>query len=757
MYRHNTRRRISRLELAPSHFTTAIVPTDSSKCEHYGVPIMSKVVLSPSTAAHALRGLALGTSCSLILVSEERRRRLDLARTLADNGRLIRAQRCYSTEPPAGASAQAEKAQAEKAVEDKAIEAPQREDDIVLDRQFSLFHGSPAKKEKVYNPVPRREVRRPTFPTLERHPSPRSGSIAMQGLPASGPQSLTGEDRDTLQEAPFKGRRRMTGNYLVSAFEEDYRSYATQHTLPPEFLESAMHSLEKLQVTDQTWPAQTIIDRLCGHPAIDHRHFQVGKLDGEFVLRCILSDRAGSDTFSRPGRRFKVAVFTFWSLRQLYANSEAPKPESLANLMDILATLFARDTADHYIQSFLATSHVQFGGHMTAKHVVVEIAKQYREQGNAAALDRWLELSDKAGVSIRSCHAGRSLMKAWEVADGENEWWDQAGDRCVPKLKEELRRPLTKEVGNLNKSQLELFEGMDEKMTEGTWQAALDQYNEGLATGVEASVPCLRLAVDAAVSLENIHSADALKLIENAHNSGVDVEPVIQTLLISRFNAIGAQQKASHAPNTRGDAYKAMRKLLDTVRPFYGQPSEMVYNRAIRVCLGVSELSEAQELCLQLAREYWNGDALYMVYNFANLVTVAARRTDYGLLQRLLEALPWRSYQSQPICKDVLKSARVWILRAVGAAGTPAEKQRHENALGYVEIAYQGVLKARALRHRTVRAKLRYQAFSDLTPVRHGEGKGQKRHVGVGGVEVGGVSMREAVRWGPVGEGPPWR
>lgn len=705
---------------------------------------MSKVVLSPSTAAHALRGLALGTSCSLILISEERRRRLDLARTLADNGRLIKAQRCYSTEPPAIAGAQAE----------KAVEAPPAVDDIALERQFSLFHGAPAKRDKVYNPAPRREVRRPTFPTLERQPSPRSGFIAMQALPASGPQPVTGEDGDTLQEVSIKGHRRMTGNYLVSEFEEEYRQHATQHALPEQLLESAMHKLEKLQAADQIWPAQTIIDRLCSHAAIDHRHFQVDKFDGEFVLRCILSDRAGSDTFSRPGRRFKVAVFTFWSLRQLYANSEAPNPEKLANLMDILAALFARDTADHYIQSFLATSHVQFGGHMTTKLVVVPIAKLYREQGNTAALNTWLELADKAGVPIRSCHAGRSLMRTWEVANGENEWLDQAGDRCIPKLKEELHRPLTAEVGKLNKRQLGMFEGIDGKVKEGRWQAALDQYTEGLAAGVEASVPCLRLAVDAAVSVENIHSAEALRLIEEAHNAGVNVEPVIQTLLIARFNAIGAQQKANHAPSTRGEAYKAMRKLLDTVRPFYAQPSEMVYNRAIRVCLGVSELSEAQELCLQLAREFWNGDALYMVYNFANLVTVAARRTDYALLQRLLEALPWKSYQSQPICKNVLKNARVWIMRAVGAAGTPADKQRHENALGYVEIAYQGVLMAREKRHRAVRAKLRYEAFSELTPFQHGEGKTWKRRVEVD--QVDDVTNRGNPWLGPVGKGKAW-
>lgn len=702
---------------------------------------MSKVVLSPSTAAHALRGLALGTSCSLILISEERRRRLDLARTLADNGRLIKAQRCYSAGPPAGASTQAE----------KAVKAPQLEVDVALDRQSSLFHGSPAQSEKVSNPAPRREVRRPTFPTLERHPSPRSGLIAMQGLPVSGPQSLTGEDRDTLQEAPFRGGRRATGNYLVSEFEAEYKQHATQHALPEQFLDTTMLRLQKLQEADQIWPAQAIIDKLCSHAAIDHRHFQTDKLQGEFVLRCILADRAGSDAFSRPGRRYRVAVFTFWSLRQLYANSEAPNPEKLANLMDILAALFARDTADHYIQSFLATSHVQFGGHMTAKLVVVQIAKMYREQGNTAVLERWLELAEKAGVPIRSCHAGRSLMKAWEVADAESEWWDQAGDRCVPKLKEELHQPLTKEVGKLGKSQLEMFEGMDGKVKEGTWQAALDQYAEGLDAGVKASVPCLRLAVDAAVSLENIHSAQALKLIEEAHKAGANVEPVIQTLLIARFNAIGAQQKASHAPSTRGEAYKAMRKLLDTVRPFYGQPSEMVYNRAIRVCLGVSELSEAQELCLQLAREFWNGDALYMVYNFANLVTVAARRTDYALLQRLLEALPWRSYQSQPICKNVLKNARVYIMRAVGAAGTPADKQRHENALGYVEIAYQGVLRARAQRHRTVRAKVRYQAFSDLTPFQHGEGKSRKPGVGASDASNGDHAWL-----GPVAKGQAW-
>ncbi|KAH6688030.1 hypothetical protein F5X68DRAFT_206750 [Plectosphaerella plurivora] len=52
----------------------------------------------PSKAAiHALRGIIFGTSCSIVLLAEERRRRISIARSAVENGRKLKSLKCYST------------------------------------------------------------------------------------------------------------------------------------------------------------------------------------------------------------------------------------------------------------------------------------------------------------------------------------------------------------------------------------------------------------------------------------------------------------------------------------------------------------------------------------------------------------------------------------------------------------------------------------------------------------------------------------
>ncbi|KAF9881894.1 hypothetical protein CkaCkLH20_01040 [Colletotrichum karsti] len=59
---------------------------------------MSASAPVPSKAAiHALRGLLFGTSCSLVLLAEERRQRIKIARSAVENGRKLKSLKRYST------------------------------------------------------------------------------------------------------------------------------------------------------------------------------------------------------------------------------------------------------------------------------------------------------------------------------------------------------------------------------------------------------------------------------------------------------------------------------------------------------------------------------------------------------------------------------------------------------------------------------------------------------------------------------------
>lgn len=664
---------------------------------------MSKVPFNPRTAAHALRGLALGTSCSLILISEERRRRVDLARTLVDNARLIKAQRGYSSAGAAAASLQAE----------RAADTLTREGDIALKPEFS-WPGLELAEERLLRsrPVPQRRTRRSIYPDSPEESAACANSAATTESAPLDAEAPSNEKQDHVPKPALEG-----DDPVFRAFTNDFGAVRKLPNIPPEFVESTMSLLRKLEQEGKVRTAQRVLDRLCHHRAIDPQHFE--GMSTEFFLRCALSTREHARATSRPGRRFKVAVFLFWAHRKRLTSRE-----ETTKLMEMMADLFAAEDAEHAAHSFLATSHVHFGRHQTSKLVVVPIAYLYRKQGKTAILDRWMELAEQADVPMYACYNGKDLMKTWELEDGPEEMRSPKGRR-VAELGKDLRFALPFEVRDLNEEQRGLFDRMDEKAKNWEWEGVLACYSEALGVGVGPSAACLRLAVEAAVGLEDIHSPKALKLIEEAHEASVDVEPIVQSLLLARFIAIRNHQNANLTPSTRGQAFKSMQKLLETVRPYYSQPSEIVYNRMIRVCLRVLEVKEAREQCLRLAKEHWADDLLYRARSFANLVTVAVRTRDFELLQRVLEALPWKSYRGEFVCKVALKDARSTLQAMMGKARTMEESSRYEAPLASVRIALQSVKQARVATLEGVRSQIKYETFRQLKP-RKGSGGGRR-------------------------------
>ncbi|KAL2112871.1 hypothetical protein VUR80DRAFT_6150 [Thermomyces stellatus] len=659
---------------------------------------MSKVPFNPKTAVHALRGLALGTSCSLILVSEERRRRIDLARTLVDNGRLIKAQRCSST---AGAAVQVE----------SVAEAPIREPDVPSKPDLSWIYGEPSERKSARPTLIPERVHHPAFPTIRKESATRTTSIATGKSARLNAEPVLEDEQGQAQETAPTAPSSVSEDAHLLAFEKDFEEVKSLQKFPPEFLESTISIIRELEQQDNVQVAQMILDRLCHHRATDFQTFN--GIGTEFLLRCLLAGRGHTGMSALSGRRFKLAVFLFWKRRKLLAT-----PEETDALIELVARLFAADDVEPEIQSFLATSHVHFGRHMTTKLIVVPIAKLYRARGGKnPTLDRWLRLADKAGVPMRATTTGSVLMRWWEAEDALQGTAAPA-DPCVRTLRRDLRYPLSFELKRLNQEQRDLFDRMNEGTKTGDWKGVLDCYSEGLGAGVEASAACLRLAVEAAVGLEGIHTPRALKLIEEAHKASVDVKPVVQTLLKSRFVAIGDLQKENYTPETRGNAYKAMQGLLDAVRDYYDQPSEILYNADIRVCLRVAEVTQARDLCLKVAEELWGGDVAHTPRGFANLLQIAVRTKDWKLLQRMLEAIPWKEYRVQPICKLALKDARSALRAMVRDARTPEASAMYEMALGSVEIALQNVMEARAANHMRVKNQVRLKALGPFGSMR---------------------------------------
>ncbi|CAI4210573.1 unnamed protein product [Parascedosporium putredinis] len=501
----------------------------------------------------------------------------------------------------------------------------------------------------------------------------------------------------------------------ISHLQERISRTPSNTKVPEAILKEAQALLVTLYRRRDIIATHTVVDALCSYPGFDHEDLSIPDVDPKFILRGLVYATRASKR--RPPRRFKLAVYKFWT--------ELKRPPlRRAVLFQALAEEFERDSSGRTMHSFLATSHVRFGRYRTCKLLVLPVAEFYRAQDKADALALWLSRADEAGVPICASSPGRKFLKE---ADTEPNALDTAQetytpeDACVMRFRDDIRRPLKKLKKHLDAAQLQTFSGMSEAARARDWQRVLYCYSDSLKSNVTISDACLRLALEAAVELEGIHSATALRLVKQARKESLDVETIMQTLLLARIDGIGDQQAATRSSASVGDAYRLIESLLSAVQPVYPHPSELVYNRAIRVCLQNSEFEQTIKLCMQLGEEHWNGDALFQVHNFASLLTVAVRSKDHALLQKLLEALPGRPYRGHPICKWSLRRARFWLEQMIAKTTSGEEKQKHSDALESLEAAYQNVMQARAQAHWHFKAKLRSIARETLAPKRNYE------------------------------------
>ncbi|MBE3049884.1 hypothetical protein IMZ48_46785 [Candidatus Bathyarchaeota archaeon] len=496
-------------------------------------------------------------------------------------------------------------------------------------------------------------------------------------------------------------------------FVTDLKALQFLPDLPPEFIESTMSLLRTLEQEDKFSAAQNVIDRLCYHPAIELQHFE--GISAEFFLRCTLSAREHAE-MRRPPLRFKMAVPMFWTRRM-----GLPSVEEHTPLLELMEEAFAADDAEHAAHSFLATSHLLVGRRMTSQRLVTPIAYKFRKRGKMAALSRWLEVAEKADVSIRITPRGNSLMMMWELENEPEEARNERGEILL-QLRNELRRPMFVEASKLGAEQRGLFDRMDEEAENRRWEGVLGCYSKGLDAGVQSSSACLRLAVLAAVGLEGIHSPMALRLIREAHSALVDIRMVAQSLLLPRIDAIRAHQIPYRLTATRGDACKTIRGILHSMRPYYKRPSVLVYKRAIRCCLNTAENREAKELVLQMAWEHWDNDVLYAPDSFGALVKIAARTRDFELLQALLEALPWKEYRGHRICKLAMKEVWCTLRIHIENATTTEEVGECKAVLASVNVSIQGIKQAAQMRRRRTKAQIKYTAHRSL----HGKTSGRR-------------------------------
>ncbi|OHE95217.1 hypothetical protein CORC01_09478 [Colletotrichum orchidophilum] len=146
---------------------------------------MSAPAPVPSKAAiHALRGLLFGTSCSLVLLAEERRQRIKIARSAVENGRRLKSLKRYSSSGVVALEA----LQEEVATDPSLISWPARS----RSRTSTHDHGRLAFDSSYLDqhvnetgPDARRPTRATSEQDLSQKPSDQRGAIQDSGRPAT--------------------------------------------------------------------------------------------------------------------------------------------------------------------------------------------------------------------------------------------------------------------------------------------------------------------------------------------------------------------------------------------------------------------------------------------------------------------------------------------------------------------------------------------------------------------------------------------
>ncbi|TDZ26466.1 hypothetical protein Cob_v000843 [Colletotrichum orbiculare MAFF 240422] len=357
---------------------------------------------------------------------------------------------------------------------------------------------------------------------------------------------------------------------------------------------------------------------------------------------------------------------------------EAQKREFNSIFVDILQ-IHAQDHTWGEVETFLQTYVEQLGVGLDT-NLVRFIADRHGRCRDLNAMARWLRYAIESGYRsdyrfwftlFLSCRRDwkytvddmtelyRALVAHGikESCPGIEKLFEEFGAALSSPLKLQRSRLTAHRFNPANEPTT--FQRMKNEAFHRNWAAVRSIYNRAVHNNMGFSSRCLRLAVHAHVSLSGSTCIRAKDLLARAQSDGHDISNAIIPLVLaqlSEYLEVAQEEKESHHYR-RGRPLPFLQSLLADLDRRGIHISDVVFNRAARVCLVQQNYKEAVHLCVSAAQANGGDDLCYSVGNFSTLLHVYTATHEYEKVRWLVEQCIERDWRFSRACRQALNWA----------------------------------------------------------------------------------------------------
>ncbi|KAL5596699.1 uncharacterized protein BROUX77_006647 [Berkeleyomyces rouxiae] len=633
----------------------------------------------PSRAAiNTLRSIIFGTSCSLALVAEERRRRTDIAWTLVENGRLLHSQRCYHS---GGLATVRAKFDASGAPTPASGPLTLWDDPVAAEWQSAqhedTMHRHSQQRRGQHSAVgaalaaDERWVEFPhaSRPLNESLPLRRAGTV-FENTKSVDSYMILGSARTGLQKQPDFSERidkeqdsmsaaikrleaklqesNISSQELQKLLEEAYTAGSDLQVLPTEFLEMSRSVQYILRTRGNSEAAAKALLRLVEDPRVEKASL-LSHYPGDLICEILsIEDMLYMSDRSKMAR-FKMAGEILAGMNGLFRAHHRKRHNRMC---DIICRVLQLDNDDEISRVFLQSCGSQ------ASQVAHDIAERYAAKYPADAVARWQTCREANGVAhgpikIRYINPPRHTP---------------AIDALMGTMKLSIKN--------------------------GRLEEAVGVFEAHVQRKGRRSNACLALALQSADTLmADPFCKRSLRLLRKAAHAKYNIEEEMSRLIAKRFDHLEKTTPASEFGN--GHMYAHASTLLASMRDFCRNPGFLAYNRMARACLTTRDYIGAIRLCLASTKKHGGDDLFAHAFIVSNLVFALSALGEYNLLHILLLLLDKSQLCADETVRRALLRARKRLAVAAGSALWDKTRAQHMAGVEMVAHACQRIAERR--------------------------------------------------------------
>lgn len=611
----------------------------------------------PSSAAlNALRGLVFTTSCSVVILAEERRRRLNVARTAVENARKLRNAKAKLRQSDLSPR-RIESASHSQPTTHRRRKRPRTSPslstssrDVSIDSNINdLNPVSIGPHRQTPKPTPRLPINLTVVPTtwsyhrqsaLYCDTSTSWGSRTIQNTsrPLHNRYFTTTASRRQVQEAIHASHHpsQLTAEPAATHPWPNIELYHPNGAIPLQSFYFETHLLNcdlGLLIHDEIQRILLLAQKTKNSKDADRvRYTELNKFADQIMRTRSAIDLDATIRYLVATQGLRIQGEWFHKIFEFYAQCPDPRPmlSWLPFCLEQNFFLRPQEMARFYNR---CRHHWGFSG----------------------------EDVDKVYASLAAINDG--IAKPSTISIQPKETWKDAYIRNSRKLMSQKSWKSSPDAG--------IFFVMEKAAKDQDWDLVWNTFQKSQS---DMSAPCFRLAVLARVELDRGRTGATKKLVWSRAPTH-DVSSAITPLLMAQLDE-GADPRAL---------------IADTLQRGATIP-DMVYNTAARRALGTEgSAQDAIDICYDAARNNGKNDLLYTLFNLRNLAWGFARMSNYPALEELLDSFmslpkPYPSNQTR-VCREAFKHIMKSLARRAFRANTEVSSAEHARLLDKVNQA----------------------------------------------------------------------